>query len=181
MKRITLSILAAAALASAPASAGFYDTFVFGNAEMGGYDGDARRAFVGSAVRMIDGVVQEDWGSPDTPVSTAKTLDGGVGQDSAYVFKNTEGGSGIYHAGTPQRSSVSFPKDAPPPPPPGMGGGDSGGTGGYKGGDGGVYSSAEEAAAHGGNYGYRSNPTTGAAHSSVSGTGNSAMDAMNGF
>ena len=111
-------------------------------------------------------------------------MDSGAGQDSADVFKHTEGGSGIYHAGNEIPRSIELPK--PPvkkkPRTPDMGGGsDSGGTGGYKGGDGGVYASASEAAAHGGNYGYRASASVGAAHSSVSGHGNSAMDFMNGF
>jgi len=200
-----------AALASAPASAGFFDAFIFGNADMGGYDGDSRRSskligsVLGSAMDAMNeggeeryyggghadvwsghgGDAMEAFGMTSHVSHNASNFKGGAGQDSADVFKKTEGGSGIYHAGNEIPRSIELPTgggDTPGKKPIDLGGGsDSGGTGGYKGGDGGVYASAQEAAAHGGNYGYRASTSVGAAHSSVSGHGNSAMDFMNGF
>jgi len=166
MKKITLSILAAAALVTLPASADFLDTFIFGNAEMGGYDGDARRGVIGTAAHKHTTVAA----SPDQRQGViAKS---GTNSDSADVFLHTEGGSGIYHAGTKQVSKVAV-YTAPPKAPTPFSGGGEGADQGYGAADGHTYDTMAEANANGGFTGMRDAGDVGSGSS-----GNAAMDAI---
>jgi len=100
-------------------------------------------------------------------------MDSGAGQDSADVFKHTEGGSGIYHAGNEIPRSIELPTGGGDTPgeekTPGMGGGsDDSDTGSWKGADGQYYGSKYHADKYGGgNRGSSSHEVDNDAHMSV--------------